>query len=81
MLHLILATVCQVASPDGGRSVPVCKDIEFQIETETPGEQLLPQQCQLIGETVVAEWVSKHPFWKNVQRISCPPRKKKTQDI
>lgn len=81
MIHLIVATVCQIASPDGGRSVPACKDLEFQIEVQTPWEQLLPQQCQLIGEQVVSKWVIEHPFWNRVQRISCPPRKKKTQDI
>jgi hypothetical protein len=78
MLHEIVLSVCLSATM--ASKAPVCKDVNMTAETEQAWENLLPQQCQLIGQQKAAEYINEHPGWI-VTRYSCPPAKKKSQDI
>jgi hypothetical protein len=70
-----------ITSPDGGPTAPPCKDVNLPVQLDVEYETHIPPVlCQLVGMTKAAEWVNEHPLWK-MQRISCPPIKKKTQDI
>jgi len=74
MLHQIVLAVCMSNQP------AICKDVNIAVEIEQNWENMLPQQCQMIGQQKAAEWIKDHPGW-TIQRYSCPPHKKKSQDI
>lgn len=82
MLYTFILTVIMMASPDGGRTVPVEEDKYITVELP-PGhseDYISPTECQKYAGIEVNKWLIEHPGYR-VVKWRCPPPKKKEQDI